>query len=151
MNIEKFFFSIFVNKHCLSLAGTSMQKLQYEQVRYANGFVPVSTTFSYGQRSKCADLLNSYQSVSFRSKPDHGLRSRIVGVRSTKQSAGIKVGAKASTFDYNNYFPCCTCWISSNCWILSNCGFHLTVDFKISALFLRLSQRHSLGFAAHPQ
>ena len=58
--------------------------------------------------------------VSFRSKPNHGLRSRIVGVRSTEQSAGIKVGAKASTFDYNNYFPCCTCWISSNCSILSN-------------------------------
>ena len=117
--------------------------------------------------------------VSFRSKPDHGLRSRIVGVRSTEQSAGIKVGAKASTFDYNNYFPCCTCWIYptvgfyptadfiqlrilSNCGfyptadfiqlrISSNCGFHPTVDFKIPALFLRLSQRHSLGFAAHPQ
>ena len=42
-------------------------------------------------------------------------------------------------------------------------GFHPTVgfyptadfiqllDFRIPALFLRLSQRHSLGFAAHPQ
>ena len=37
-----------------------MQNLQYEQVRYANGFVPVTTTLSHGQRSKCADLLNSY-------------------------------------------------------------------------------------------
>ena len=37
-----------------------MQKLQYEQVRYANGFVPATTTLSHGQRSKCADLLNSY-------------------------------------------------------------------------------------------
>ena len=83
--------------------------------------------------------------------PDMRIEGRIVGVRSTEQSAGIKVGAKASTFDYNNYFPCCTCWISSNCWILSNYEFHPTVDFKIPALFLRLSQRHSLGFAAHPQ
>ena len=24
------------------------------------GFLPITTTFSYGQRSKCADLLNSY-------------------------------------------------------------------------------------------
>ena len=38
----------------------SMQKLQYEQVRYANGFVPATTTLSHVQRSKCADLLNSY-------------------------------------------------------------------------------------------
>ena len=37
-----------------------MQKLQYEQVRYANGFVPAATTLSHGQRSICADLLNSY-------------------------------------------------------------------------------------------
>ena len=37
-----------------------MQKLQYEQVRYANGFVSVSTTLSHGKRSRCADLLNNY-------------------------------------------------------------------------------------------
>ena len=41
-----------------------MQNLQYEQVRYANGFVLVSTTFSYGLRSKCADLPNSYKSIT---------------------------------------------------------------------------------------
>lgn len=42
-----------------------MQKLQYEQVRYANGFVSATTTLSHGQRSKCADLLNSYISSYF--------------------------------------------------------------------------------------
>ena len=40
-----------------------MQNLQYEQVRYANGFVPATTTLSHGQRSKCADLLNSYDYI----------------------------------------------------------------------------------------
>ena len=53
-------------------------------------------------------------------------------MRSTKQSAGIKVGARAPDFDYNNYFGCCTCWI------LSNCGFYPTVDFLQLLDFIQL-------------
>ena len=48
-----------------------MQKLQYEQVRYANEFVPAATTLSHGHQSEpcslceCADLLNSYMLLKY--------------------------------------------------------------------------------------
>ena len=40
-----------------------MQKLQYEQVRYANGSVPAESMFSHGQSSMCEDLLNNYSTT----------------------------------------------------------------------------------------
>ena len=40
-----------------------MQNLQFEQVRYANGFLPACITFSHGLRSKC-EVLFEQQSLS---------------------------------------------------------------------------------------
>ena len=44
-------------------------------------------------------------------------------VKDTANSYPLQNEWRFVFFDYNNYFPCCTCWI------LSNCGFHPTADF----------------------